>query len=414
MKKSIIILIAMIIVTQANAQLSLSGDIRTLAEFRQGYRRMPNLNETPAGQVAQRTRLIFGFSQDRITTHISFHDTRIWGQQQPLTSNAPSLDLHEAWVRIAIDKDWFAKIGRQEIRYDNQRFFAINDWHPVGQKHDALLFGYKNNTSEMHVGAAFNQSSDRTFGTLYYMNNYKTLNYIWYKRPIFPSLTISLLGVSDGFEHPENPRMLYVRTTGSAYLDFNSDGLFSLRLNPALQRGKSPRGQSIRASYFMAEVSAKPSGKFLTTLGIEWYSGNDFNTPDDGTYRAFEALYGAGHTAHGYMDYFLNVPSHTMGGGLINPYLKNSLALGNKLRFDADLHLFYLQKEYRNWSTTSDKFLGTEVDLTLGYQFNPIANLSFGYSMMFGTETMEIIKGGNKDAHAHWAYVMLRIRPRFL
>lgn len=395
----------------AFAQFSLSADIRPRAEYRKGYRVMPGPDDQAAVNVSQRTRLIMGFNSEHITTRVSFQDVRIWGQHLPFGQTA-ALDLHEAWLQLALGDQFSVKAGRQEIRYDNQRFFAINDWNQSAQKHDALVISFKNQNNEVHFGNAFNQSSDRLFGTPYYMNNYKTLHYLWYKTGLSSGVNLSLLGVADGYEHPEDPGQLSLRTTASAFLEVNA-GLISLRANPALQGGKTARGENISAWYFMLQATANLTGKVRSELGVEVFSGINYEDPDN-KYRAFSPLYGAGHTVQGYMDYFTNVTAHTRGAGLINPYLKNRFLLSEKTSFDADLHLFFLQNNFVHQGNVIDKYLGTEIDFTLSHSINPVTSLVMGYSVMFGTESMEVIKGGSKDEFAHWGFVMIRVRPRFL
>ena len=411
MKITILLLLVMLLNNPLYSQFSLNGEIRPRAEFRQGYRRMPMPEDTPAGLISQRTRLTLGFGADKLTTNISIQDVRIWGQERTLT-HEPSLDLHEAWVQLAINERLSLRAGRQVLRYDNQRFLAVNDWSQVAQKHDGLVMRYQNGVNELHIGAAFNQSAERLTGTQYYLGNYKTLNYLWYKTALTPALDISLLAIADGYEHPENPRMLYMRGTWSTYFDYQADNL-SVRANPAIQHGKTPYGQDITSWYFSLEATASTLSFMNSTLGLEVLSGNDFSTPDE-TYRVFDPSYGAGHIVHGYMDYFINIPAHTRGAGLVNPYLKNRFLLNEDMVFDADLHVFYLQNNYVHAGSTINKYLGTETDLTLRYSFNPFTQISVGYSMMFGTESMEIIRGGNKDEFAHWSFIMLRVTPGFL
>jgi hypothetical protein len=55
--------------------------------------------------------------------------------------------------------------------------------------------------------------------------------------------------------------------------------------------------------------------------------------------------------------------------------------------------------------------LGTEVDLALGYNFTKDIQFQLGYSQMFATESMEVLKGGNKDNTNNWAWVMLTVKP---
>lgn len=395
----------------AAGQFSLSADMFVRPEFRHGYRRMPLATEKPAGLVNQRSRLILDYRNNKVTTRLSFQDVRIWGQQEQRT-HTPSFDVHEAWVQVAITDSFFIKAGRQELRYDNQRFFAVNDWIPPGQKHDALLLQHIGKKGVLHLGAAFNQNQDRLFGTNFALNNYKTLNYIWYKTRLSPNFNISLMGVADGFQSPDNAEVLYVRGTWNTFLEFNP-GRFVFSFNPAYQHGRSRHGLSINAWYFMSGVSFKANEKVTTALGIEYFTGNNALNSNDKE-RAFDALYGAGHTLLGYMDYFTQIPTHTKGAGLINSYFKTRLSFSAKTSLDADLHLFHIQNNFLHQGQLIDKFLGTEIDLTLNYRFNDITQIVAGYSVMFGTESMEVIRGGSKDEFAHWGFVMLRIRPRFL
>jgi hypothetical protein len=411
MKVTVFLLLVMLLNHPLYSQFSLNGEIRPRAEFRQGYRRMPQPEDTPAGLVSQRTRLTFGFGTDRLTTNISLQDVRIWGQERTLT-HEPSLDLHEAWVQLDVNEKLSLRAGRQVLQYDNQRFLAVNDWSQVAQKHDGLIMRYLNNSNELHIGAAFNQSAERLTGTQYYLSNYKTLNYLWYKTALTPALDVSVLVIADGYEHPENPRLLYMRGTWSTYFQYQP-GAFSVSANPGYQHGKTPSGQDIAAWYFSVEATTPTLSFMNATLGVELLSGNDYKNPGS-AYQAFNPSYGAGHTVHGFMDYFTDIPSHTRGAGLVNPYLKNRFVVNENLVFDADLHLFYLQNNYVHEADVIKKYLGTEMDITLSYSFNPLTQISVGYSMMFGTESMEIISGGNKNEFAHWGFIMLRVTPVFL
>ena len=57
--------------------------------------------------------------------------------------------------------------------------------------------------------------------------------------------------------------------------------------------------------------------------------------------------------------------------------------------------------------------LGTEADLIFGYAFSPDMSISGGYSQMFGTETLQAIKGGNYKNTQNWAWLMFTFNPTF-
>ncbi len=400
--------------TSVLAQLGIRADISPRAELRHGYRTMPHEDAKPAGGFNQRTRIILDWKSENIITKISFQDVRMWGQN-PQKVHIPSLDIHEAWAELLFSDELSLKVGRQEVRYDNQRFFAINDWIPQAQKHDVALLKYETPELKLHFATAFNQdwsAYGRNFGTTYLVNNYKYMNFLWFNTDVANDGNLSLLAIADGFEHDRpgtNP--LYVRGTWSAYYT-QKVGNIDLMLNPAFQHGRNPVGTPVAAYYFSAEASAQPSEPLRSTLGFEILSGNDPDDPD--TYRAFDPTHGAGHSNHGFMDYFTNIPVHTRGAGLVNPFIKNRYRMNTRTNLHADLHLFFIQNDFIHAGEEISKYLGTEVDLMINYGFNDFTRIIGGFSMMFGSESMEIIKSGSKDEPAYFLYLMLRIRPRLM
>ena len=421
MKKLSLFTVILLIFSGAFAQFSLNADISPRAELRHGYRTMPGPNDKVAGHVNQRTRLGLGYIAENLRLHISFQDARVWGED-PLLTNIPSLTLHEGWAELMFNDNLSLKIGRQGLRYDNQRFLSVNDWQVFGRRHDLALLKYKAGEGELHFGTAFNQdwaAYGRNFGTEYSLNRmpnvnaYKYMNYLWYHTPLTETAKLSLLSLIDGFENPNNSEELNIRATWSAFLDLDLDAI-DLVFNPAFQHGKTRIGSGIRAYYFRLEGSMGLAENVRSTLGMEFFSGNDATDTGDDFYRVFDVPYGAGHANSGFMDYFTNIPAHTSGAGLINPFLKNRFTLNQRTSFNADLHLFFIQNDYVHQGQTINKYLGTEIDFTLNYRFNDFTNIIGGFSTMFGSESMEIIKSGSKDEFAYFTYIMLRIRPRFL
>lgn len=51
--------------------------------------------------------------------------------------------------------------------------------------------------------------------------------------------------------------------------------------------------------------------------------------------------------------------------------------------------------------------LGTEIDKIYSLDIKKNTNLKIGYSQIFGTETLEVIKGGDKGLFNNWAFTML-------
>lgn len=413
-KLTLLLLVLFFGFNSSRAQLTISADLSPRAELRHGYRTLPSPDDKAAANINQRSRLVLNHKYENLVTHFSFQDVRIWGQESQKQA-VPSLSIHEAWAELLFSEKLSLKVGRQALRYDNQRLFAINDWIPMGQKHDAALIKMKSTSGEFHVGGAFNQASaayGRNFETIYGVNNYKYLTFLWYKTQFAEDASLSLLGIYDGYEATDETNDVYTRGTWSAFFQFKLGETTNLMINPALQHGKTPANQDIQALYLRTELGTNPTEKLRSTIGLEILSGND---PDDNSkFRVFNPTHGAGHANSGFMDYFTNYPAHTRGAGLVNPFLKNSYVINPKVNLGADLHLFFLQNDYLNNDEAINKYLGTEVDLTISYAFNPATKIISGFHWMFGSDSMEIIKGGSKNEPAYFAYIMLRIRPKLL
>jgi hypothetical protein len=59
-----------------------------------------------------------------------------------------------------------------------------------------------------------------------------------------------------------------------------------------------------------------------------------------------------------------------------------------------------------------DSYLGTELDFTTSYALQKDITASAGYSQMFGSTTLERLKGGNASNTNNWVWVMVSFSPR--
>src|SRR5262245_16301003 len=88
--------------TNSVAQFSLSGQLRTRTELRDGFGTLNAKGTDPAFLTSQRARLIFGYKWDRINFNFSVQDIRVWGQDASTINNADGnkLMVHEAWAEV--------------------------------------------------------------------------------------------------------------------------------------------------------------------------------------------------------------------------------------------------------------------------------------------------------------------------
>ena len=58
-----------------------------------------------------------------------------------------------------------------------------------------------------------------------------------------------------------------------------------------------------------------------------------------------------------------------------------------------------------------DKQLGTEIDLVYTHKLNKDVTIGAGYSQMFASEGLEVIKNNFDGNSNNWAWLMLTIKP---
>ncbi len=157
-----------------NAQITLTGQLRTRTEIRNGLGNLVLKGSKNAAFTSQRTRLIFGYKWDRLTVGVSVQDVRVWGQDASSISNADGnrLMLHEGWADLTLFNKadttikakgidlMSIKIGRQELIYDDVRLIGNLDWLQQGRRHDMALLKTVHKAWQIDLGYAYNQNSD--------------------------------------------------------------------------------------------------------------------------------------------------------------------------------------------------------------------------------------------------------------
>ncbi len=425
MKKSIVVSLMLMFGAASFAQFTVSGELRTLGEYRDGYKTIPTSSTNALTMVGQRTRLNVFYQKDKLTTYISLQDARIWGEDKWREDNN-GLGLFEGWVEYRFNNNVALKAGRQPMIYDDQRLFCSGDWRTFAEAHDVarMLFTSDDKTFHFHVGYAINNDGD--IETDAFLSEY-SLKSIQYKNMVYGHLhkswtngfSASLIGVRDGFQadplgaSPPDPSDVNYRTTFGPYLKYETDHWFFSAAG-YLQRGTSRDNRDIKANFYSGRTTYKFSPKNSLTLGYDHYSGTDFSSTDALTETgSFSNLYGPGHMYLGYMDYF-GVPDNH-GAGINDLLLTANLALGKKGSLEATIHQFSLPEGFLKNGTKVDKNLGQELDLVYSHKLEAAVTVKAGFSTFFYTESMEQLKGLNpgQGDSALFGWVMLVVKPTF-
>lgn len=391
---------------QAKAQFSLSSELRPRTEYSHGYGTLAAEDQDPSLFTSQRTRLNFDYKMDLLKVGLVLQDVRIWGNQaQQVANEEKATSIHQAWAEMNLSKTLALKVGRQELNYDDQRILGSVGWAQQGRSHDVALFKYAKKLN-IHFGIAHHETGNRKNNLYDGPDAYKDLQFLWINRKT-DNFNLSLLFLNNGKPVMEGAeqKSKYSHTFGTHAEVPVDEVLFSGNLY--FQTGQDGANKSLNAYNLMAEATYKTSEKTNWILGYEILSGSDYNQTQKN--NSFTPFYGTNHKYNGFMDYFY-VGNHLNSVGLSDGYVKYATLKG-KTAFNVDLHFF---SSAAKMSETADNYLGTELDITLTQTLNPVTKIAFGYSQMFGSKSLEILKGGSSNAFNNWAYVMISVTPKFL
>ncbi len=400
-------------IAKTHAQFTIDADLKTRSELRHGYNNLFQDDADPAAFVGQRTRLNFGYTNEKLKLFISVQDVSTWGDTRQILPNDgnDSFSLFQAWAQLSLDENWSVKAGRQVISYDDQRIFGGLDWALQGRFHDAALIKYKKNGFKADLGFAFSQEEQANEGTGYTINgffSYKSMQYAYLNKS-WKKNSVSVLFLNTGFQKftgtdGDIPDGVFYRQTAGTYFKFPIKNV-NLAGSFYYQFGKANATTDLSAYQASLEGTYK-TGKVLMGLGFETLSGTDQNGSSEN--NSFFPLYGTNHKFNGFMDYFY-VGNHANNVGLNDLYAKFIFTTGKKSNILLKGHYFAAQADF---ATDADKYLGTEVDLVYNQKLMKNVKLSIGYSHMFASESMSLIKGGRpNDNINNWAWLQLVIRP---
>lgn len=400
-KSGLLIIVLLLSCVPLGAQFRLSGEFRPRTEFSHGYKSLATENQDWSVATAQRTRLNAIYSIGGIHTKLVLQDVRYWGSQPQLVTNEDyATSVHEAWAEVFLTENVSLKAGRQELVYDDSRIFGNVGWAHQARSHDLALFKIEKDFS-LHFGIAHHENSDISNGVYNGPDAYKNLQFGWFNKQ-WNNNYLSLLLLNNGVPVWEGPDEVtkYSQTMGGRFTTtFDKIGLAT---NLYYQTGNHISGKEISAWNLLAEISWESF-----TAGYEYLSGNSYDKNDK--VYAFTPFYGTNHKFNGFMDYFY-VGNHINSVGLQDAYL-NCSSRANEIRWNATLHYF---SSAGTINAESGRYLGTELDLSVSWQVQSAASFSAGWSTMFAGKNLELLKGGDRTAGHHWAYLMLSVTPTFI
>ena len=418
MKKLLLLLVVLIGSLLPNtimAQLKFTGEMRPRTEYRNGLKTLFNSEDDAALFTSQRTRLNLNYTDAKFRVGLSLQDVRTWGDVKQLNmSDKNQLMLHEAWGEMIFNENFSLKVGRQELVYDDSRILGNVGWAQQARSHDLALLKFKtDDKGQFHFGLAVNNDSEGLKRVLY-TTNYKNMQFAWYNRKS-EKFDFSLLFMNVGQQRDKDPGeevdldTRYSQTFGT-HMNYRT-GKLAFTGSLYGQSGKDAGDNDLSAYMFDLGMKFKVADNWKGNVGIQMLSGTDDDEMEDN--KSFTPLFGTNHKFNGHMDYFY-VGNHVGDVGLQDIYGGLNYAK-DKFSFGAAIHLFSTAADLYDGAEKQDAYLGTELDLSFGYKYSKSVTFKMGYSQMFASDSMEVLKNVNDaEKAACWGWMMLVFKPNFL
>jgi len=412
------------------AQTTVEGEFRPRFEYRDGFRKPLADTLKPAFLTTQRTRLSAGYKSGGLTTMLTLQDTRVFGASD-VKSNVSKVEIFEAWADMVLTPGLSLQIGRQKLKYDDQRVLGESNWSTTGQSHDIALLKYSSKSFQAHLGYAYNNAKDTVLELNYaVLKMYKSMGLLWLSKDFGKGLSLTAIGISEGLQSSDNYKKTYYRNTIGANLVLQNDlSRFGFKLSGYYQFGKSNANDTAKlvknttfadlsAVLLAGKVTYKINDAVLIQGGIDHFSGTGSSTANNKSYT-FNRLYGTNHSFGGNMEFFVTLPK----AGLTDYYAGASYQANQKLSFDFNLHFFSLDKDMsystkaKNGTVTKtvvSSFIGTEPDLVVNYKLSKETAIQAGYSLFLNSaSTKNYFKMGTTATHSpQWFFLMFTIKPQ--
>lgn len=390
-------------------------EYRFQPSYSRGFRQPLYDGERAGFFTQQRTRLILNYiNPDSLKAQIILQDRRAWGDVSDRQDIA-EVAIFRAWVEKPFGQNFSLKLGRQGLIYDDQNVFGGLDWAGT-LAHDLALGKYEKGTFKAHLGLAFNANRNNELKReLFQQNFYKTLQFLYLNKK-WDKVKSTFWFINQGLEKADTT-VAYTQT-------FGTNTTISLGQKTSFkgiylqQVGKDASNRKVNAHFLSARVQFKTSNTTTIGIGLDKMSGSDLQELQDPNAKSnsYDNLFGLRHGRFGWIDYFYLLIEPI--AGLQDYYLKYETSPSQKLNIKNHIHYFRTDNNsyhfVRPFGFVSplDPFLGVENDLLITYKFTEDFKASFGHSIMFGTNTLDEMFGGQKSRDNQFFYAVIIASPR--
>ncbi len=318
-------------------------------------------------------------------------DVRVWATESGTLTDfsAAGLDMHQAWLQLG-DKDR-VRVGRQELKLDGERLVGAVNWTQQARAFDGALFAHEREGQLLQLFAT--RVADVDLHDVFIAHAALTIGGVRVAAPLVLELNDFVAGNERRGVLPDHWR----RFTGGLYVSHK--GPLSWRVE-----GYGQAGTNSAAWMAAGRISYELLPALTPMLWLDVLSGDTDHT--DNVSGTFDTLYATNHKFYGYMDYFLNIPVSTAGGGLVDLALKNTGKVGPG-KLQVALHYFRWTVEDALGRKGS---IGTEADVVYHIGLIKGVSLELGASGFVDLGDFRL-RPGTQNERSHtfhdWLYAQL-------
>jgi len=412
----IFVLLVCIPLSAQENQFKFSGELRVRSEA-DGR----DLSITSPMNLYSLSRVRLGVEvkpSDVLTVFIRMQDSRTFGEETASGSfntvaNSKNIDLNEGYVVV---KEFFSnslsmKFGRQMMQFGNERIIGALNWNNIGRSFDGVRLTVAPSSSSaldlfvMNAGETNAAPSGVSPATVAYKrDDGQWIAGAFYSLKQSPSLLYEGYALYQNITKRSLPgKDSLIRATVGARVKGSFDS-FTYDVEAAGQAG-TMNGTDIVAymAAFSIEYAVGSPLISSASVNLDIFSGTAPTTVTEN--NTFEPPFSSGHRFYGYMDYFTNVYTHMFGRGINDLYLRTVHNVSSDITVTPTLHYFTLAE--KRTAATTDKFLGTELDIIALYRFNKNLVFEFGLCGFVPGFTMRTVYG--KSDVGLWSYLMTTV-----
>lgn len=391
-------------------------NFRTRTEVDNGFKTLLPKGKKTETNIYARARMGFNYYYRKLEVRFAGQDIRVWGEAGSIVAKAANFTLFDAWAQYRFTPKVAFKVGRQELSYDDERLLGALDWAMQGRRFDAVKGIFTlSPQSKLEIVGTYNNDDDDTNdleGTEFYKiveagERTKSIQVLHYQHQPVRGFSFSGIGLNNIVQSADG-RHRAMATLG-VHLKQSFSPRISIYGSAYYQFGRNTQNQEKKAYQVSLNMALKPVSLWRMVLGGEWLSGTGYDA-DKGKNNSFSPLYGTNHKFNGFMDYFF-VGNYFNSFGLNDYYWNNTFTTGSNNNLYVSLHYLssnaLLQKD-------RSRYLGTEVDLVFTHKFSSSFLVNLGYSHLFYSENMRLVKAVVNPAQTQfWAWLSIGFTPQF-